>query len=68
MHLGSERSRHDYCFYLRNCGNENWMYIVLYVYDVLVLIASKDEETIENLKNKLSSMFQMSDFGYLERY
>lgn len=63
--LGFQRSQHDYCLYTKT-SNDNVMLLLLYVDDVL--IAGDDINDIERVKEKLSSVFEMSDCGELKHY
>lgn len=67
--LGSERFRHDYCLYVRNCGNENWMYIVLYMEDLLQ-IWREDRALLESIMYvMLNACFDICyAIGYLDRF
>ncbi|KAH9753759.1 hypothetical protein KPL71_015193 [Citrus sinensis] len=55
------RSEHDHCVYFRRLLNGAFIYLLLYVDDIL--IASKNKDEIERLKNQLASEFEMKDLA-----
>ena len=55
------RSKYDDCVYLRKLRDGSYIYLLLYVDDML--IASKDQGEIEKLKSHLSREFEMKDLG-----
>jgi len=55
------RSRHDNCVYFRQYSDGSFIYLLLYVDDML--IASKDKSLISKLKSQLSKEFEMKDLG-----
>lgn len=59
------RSLHDSCVYYREVSNSNFLYLLLYVNDML--IACQDSLEICKLKEQLSSMFEMKDLGSAKR-
>ena len=63
--MGLERSLHDSCLYTRIVPGHT-IYLVIYVDDVL--IAGDTEKDIEELKQELTKVFEMSDCGHLSRY
>jgi hypothetical protein len=46
---GSSRSNYDHCIYLKQFPNGSFVYILLYVNDIL--IASHDKSLIDELKD-----------------
>ncbi|CAA7055049.1 unnamed protein product [Microthlaspi erraticum] len=54
-----KKSEYDPCVYLKGDSNENMVYLLLYVDDML--IASKSMKIIKELKEILSSEFEMKD-------
>ena len=61
--IGQEytRSKFDNCVYFRRLQDGSFIYLLLYVDDML--IASKSKVEIEKLKTQLSSEFEMKDLG-----
>ena len=55
-----KRSCHDQCVYIKRVGGV-FVYLLLYVDDML--LASKDMTIINNIKDQLSSRFEMKDLG-----
>ena len=55
------RSLYDPCVYFRKLHDGNFIYLLLYVDDML--IASKSKMEIEKLKSQLSCDFEMKDLG-----
>ena len=55
------RSKYDHCVYLCKLKDEYYIYLLLYVDDML--IASKSQAEIDRLKAQLSKEFKMKDFG-----
>ena len=53
------RSEHDHCVYFRRLLDGAFIYLLLYVNDML--IASKNRDEIERLKKQLASEFEMKD-------
>lgn len=62
---GFIRSEHDSCVYTRELSEGNYIYLLLYVDDML--IAAKDISEVKYLKSQLSSMFEMKDLGPARR-
>ena len=58
---GFIRSKFDSCVYITKLKNGNYMYLLIYVDDML--IACKDKFQIQKLKDQLSSEFDMKDLG-----
>ena len=58
---GYTRSPYDPCVYLQKQPNGEYVYLLLYVDDML--IASRDSAAIAKLKGQLSSEFEMKDLG-----
>ncbi|KAH9714714.1 Integrase catalytic domain-containing protein [Citrus sinensis] len=59
------RSEHDHCVYFRKLPDRAFIYLLLYVDDML--IASKNRDEIERLKKQLVSEFEMKDLGDAQR-
>ncbi|KAH9665312.1 hypothetical protein KPL70_020298 [Citrus sinensis] len=59
------RSEHDHCVYFRRLSDGAFIYLLLYVDDML--IASKNRDEIERLKKQLASEFEMKDLGDAQR-
>lgn len=55
------RSHYDHCVYFKKLRDGSFIYLLLYVDDML--IASRNKSEIERLKQKLSSEFEMKDLG-----
>ena len=60
------RSHYDPCVYYNKLATGEYIYLLLYVDDML--IATKSRSTIEELKNDLPSEFEMKDLGEAKRY
>ena len=58
---GYTRSLFDPCIYLRKLPSGEYMYLLLYVNNML--IASKNRSSIDKLKVQLSSELEMKDLG-----
>ncbi|KAF3668075.1 hypothetical protein FXO37_09705 [Capsicum annuum] len=58
---GYSRSMYDSCVYFRKLNDGSFIYLLLYVDDML--IAAKDLTEIHNLKSQLKSEFEMKDLG-----
>ncbi|CAA7024877.1 unnamed protein product [Microthlaspi erraticum] len=56
-----QRSEYDVCIYYKEHKNGEFVYLLLYVDDIL--IASRDKKQVEDLKKLLSSEFEMKDLG-----
>ncbi|KAH9753489.1 Integrase catalytic domain-containing protein [Citrus sinensis] len=59
------RSEHDHCVYFRRLLDGAFIYLLLYVDDML--IASKNGDEIKRLKKQLASEFEMKDLGDAQR-
>ena len=55
------RSKYDHCVNLKKLQDESFIYLLLYIDDML--IASQSLEEIEKLKTRLKSEFEMKDLG-----
>ena len=55
------RSKYDHCVYLRKLQDGSFIYLLLYVDDML--IASRSHTEIEKLKTQLNREFEMKDLG-----
>lgn len=58
---GYSRSNYEHCIYLKQFPNGSFVYLLLYVDDML--IASHDKSLIDELKAQLSHEFDMKDLG-----
>ncbi|GJX19222.1 retrovirus-related pol polyprotein from transposon TNT 1-94 [Tanacetum coccineum] len=58
---GYDRCSYDECVYLRKFPDESFLYLVLYVDDMLIAAPNKDQ--IRKLKVQLSNEFDMIDLG-----
>ena len=56
-----KRSKYDHCVYLRRLEDGSYIYLLLYVDDML--IAAKSQVEIDRLKVQLSKEFEMKDLG-----
>lgn len=63
--LGFERSRNDYCLYVKQ-DDESITYMVLYVDDVL--LATNNNSRMNEIIKQLSSEFKMKDLGTVKRF
>jgi len=63
--LNFKRSDFDYCLYTSD-SNGKWIYVILYVDDLLICSSSIEE--IGSIKEKLSSRFQMKDLRQAKHY
>nr|AAC62132.1 copia-like retroelement pol polyprotein [Arabidopsis thaliana] len=59
--IGYERSKYDSCVYFKELQSGEYIYLLLYVDDIL--IASRDKRTVCDLKALLNSEFEMKDLG-----
>ncbi|GJT62118.1 retrovirus-related pol polyprotein from transposon TNT 1-94 [Tanacetum coccineum] len=55
------RSKYDHCIYLKKLQDGSFVYLLLYVDDMLIASQSLDE--IEKLKTRLKSEFEMKELG-----
>ena len=55
------RNKFDHCVYFRKLQEGSFIYLLLYVDDMLIASKSKDE--IEKLKTQLNQEFEMKDLG-----
>ena len=58
---GYSKSMYDSCIYFRKLNDISFIYLLLYVDDIL--ITAKDLTEIHNLKTQLKSEFEMKDLG-----
>lgn len=63
--IGFSRSNYDYCLFSMHV-NETVIYILLYVDDLLIL--SKNQSLIKNVRTQLSNRFRMTDVGLIKNY
>ncbi|KAH9793297.1 hypothetical protein KPL71_004477 [Citrus sinensis] len=59
------RSEHDHCIYFRRLLDGAFIYLLLYVDDMLIV--SKNINEIERLNKQLASEFEMKDLGDAQR-
>ena len=59
--IGLFRCDHDSCIYVRSLEDGSWIYLLLYVDDML--IAFKSKKVVQELKEALSQKFGMKDLG-----
>ena len=59
------RSPYDHCVYFCKLPSGHYIYLLLYVDDML--IASRDSKAIDSLKMKLSSEFEMKNLDEARR-
>nr|GEU42904.1 retrotransposon protein, putative, Ty1-copia subclass [Tanacetum cinerariifolium] len=62
---GYDRCSYDECVYLRKFSDGSFLYLVLYVDDMLIVAPNKDQ--IRELKDQLSNEFDMKDLGAAKR-
>nr|GEX64102.1 retrotransposon protein, putative, Ty1-copia subclass [Tanacetum cinerariifolium] len=62
---GYDRCSYDECVYLRKFSNGSFLYLVLYMDDMLIAAPNKDQ--IKELKYQLSNEFNMKDLGAAKR-
>ena len=62
---GFSRSDYDCCVYIRKLHGGDYIYLLLYVDDML--IASRSKVEIDRLKSKLSKEFEMKDMGAVRK-
>ena len=55
------RNKYDHCVYLHKLQDRSYIYLLLYVDDMM--IASKSHTEIEKLKSQLNREFEMKDLG-----
>jgi hypothetical protein len=61
VNIGYSRSEYDNCVYFRKLSDSCFIYLLLYVDDML--IAAKDKSEIHKLKVQLNGEFEMKDLG-----
>ena len=59
------RCTYDSCVYFRKCDGELFVYLLLYVDDMLIV--AKDKEEIRRVKAQLSKEFEMKDLGLAKK-
>ncbi|GJT45467.1 retrovirus-related pol polyprotein from transposon TNT 1-94 [Tanacetum coccineum] len=62
---GYDRCSYDECVYLQKFPDGSFLYLVLYVDDMLIAAPNKDQ--IRELKDQLSNKFDMKDLGAAKR-
>ena len=60
-----KRSSFDSCVYFKQCNDESFLYLLLYVDDML--IAAKSKEKIKTVKAQLNNKFEMKDLGVAKK-
>ena len=60
-----KRSSFDSCVYFKKCNDESFLYLLLYVDDML--IATKSKEELRIVKALLNNEFEMKDLGVATR-
>ena len=58
---GYNRNQYDNCIYSKELPDASWIYLLLYVDDMLIAARSKAE--ISMLKTQLGKEFEMKDLG-----
>ena len=61
LNVGYSRSEYDSCVYYKVLDNSAYIYLLLYVDDMLIATKSKSE--VNRLKSQLSKEFDMKDLG-----
>ena len=56
-----KRSKYNHCVYLHNLPDGSYIYLLLYLDDML--IAAKSQVEIDRLKAQMSKEFEMKDLG-----
>ena len=59
------RYSYDSCVYFKRNKNGSFLYLLLYVGDILVV--SKDKDEIRRLKAQLNKEFEMKDLGAMKK-
>ena len=62
---GFTKSKYDHCVYLMRLSNNSFVYLLLYVDDIL--ITEKEISEVNKLKEKLSKEFEMKDLGVAKK-
>ena len=62
---GHQRRKFNYCIYLRQLQGGEYIYLLLYVDDMLIACKSMGE--IRKLKSQLSAEFEMKDMGVAQK-
>ena len=65
MSLSFSRCEHDCYVYIKDVDEEDALYLLLYVDDIL--IASKSIDAVKRMKRTLSSKFEMKDLDPAEK-
>lgn len=63
--IGFQRCSYNPCVYCKDQDNDDAIYILLYVYDMLVV--SKKRDKLKQLKKLLNAEFEMKDMGIASR-
>ena len=58
---GFKRNNFDSCVYFKRCDDGSFVYLLLYVDDMLIAASSKEE--VRKVKAQLSKEFEMKDLG-----
>ena len=59
------RSNFDSCVYFKQCDDESFLYLLLYIDDML--IAAKDRVEIDRVKVQLGKEFEIKDLGTVKK-
>jgi len=65
LSLDFNRSIKDACVYFKHLKDGGWVYLLLYVDDMLIV--SKDKAEINSLKLKVKAEFEMKDLGEVKK-
>ena len=65
LSLGFSRCEHDSCMYVKDVHEDDVLYLLLYVDDML--ITSKSADAVNGLKIALSTEFDMKDLDLAEK-
>jgi len=61
VNQGYTRSTSDHCMYVKKFNNDDFIILLLYIDDMLIV--RRDKSKIEKLKKELSKYFDMKDLG-----
>jgi hypothetical protein len=62
---GYSQNNYDHCIYFKQFPNGSFVYLLLYVDDIL--ISSHDKSLIDELKAQLNHEFEMKDLGLVKK-
>lgn len=66
LKLGFRQSRSDVCLYMKQLRSGEWMYILIYVDDMIVVC--KENQDIERLEQELRKRFEISSLGIVNLF